>query len=168
MAETPTTIDIDGFSYLVPRLPPRRALRLEARLVRLLGPGIVELLLRTPTRADGRADLGAVDLSQVGPAVQAVLAQLTPDEQDAIMAELLEPVRVVGQDGKLGPVMPIFDSHFDGRLPAVFKLMWASLEVQFGGFFELFASAARAVVGAARVSRASTTSGPSSPSGGSS
>jgi hypothetical protein len=160
---TPREIEIDGARYLIGRLPPRRALKLQNRLIRCLGPAVVALFKNVPTTAEGKADFGSLDHAAVGAALQGLMSQLTPQEQDDIMVELLSTVQVVGAE-KVGPVMPIFDSHFDGRLVAVWKLLWACLEEQFGGFFALFAAAARAAgFGVARStgSITSTTSGPS-------
>lgn len=162
---TPREIEIDGHRYLVGRLPPRRALKLQNRLVRALGPALVPLLKDAPLRG-GLTDLAAVDLQGVGAALEGLMSQLTPQEQDDIMVELFSVVQVVGSE-KAGPIMPIFDAHFDGRLVAVWKLMWACLEEQFGGFFALLAGAARSVM-LAGVSRASSTSSTSGPSGASS
>lgn len=164
---TPREIEIDGHRYLIGRLAPRRALRLQNRLVRALGPAIIPLLKDVPLR-EGKADLGSadLDLAAVGAALQGLMSALTPQEQDAIMEELFSVVQVIGTE-KTGAIMPIFDAHFDGRLVAVWKLLWASLEEQFGGFFELLAGAARSVLLGAG-SRGSITSSTSGPSGGSS
>lgn len=160
----PRTIEIDGFTYTVGRLPPRRALKLENRLLRAVGPAIVQLVRSVPLK-DGKPDAAKLDLSALGGALQGLFAQLTPEEQDGIMAELLSTVVVTTAEGKGGPVMSVFDAHFDGRLPAVFKLCWAALEENFGGFIAPLVAAAR-TAGVAILSRASTTSPSSGPSGG--
>jgi hypothetical protein len=163
----PREIEIDGHRYMIGRLPPRKALRLQNRLVRILGPPLIPLLKSVPLSGDGTTNLEEVDLSAVGEAVQALMAQVTPNEQDEILAELFSVVQVVGTE-KVGPVMPIFDAHFDGRLLAVWKLAWATLEEQFGGFFALLVAAARSVRLGAGNSKVSTTSPPTGASGASS
>jgi hypothetical protein len=160
----PRTIEIDGFTYTIGRLPPRRALKLENRLLRALGPAVAQLVTAIPLK-DGKPDLAKLDLGALGGALQGLMAQLTPEEQDVIMAELLSTVIVSTPEGKGGAVMPLFDAHFDGRLHAVFKLCWAALEENFGGFIAPLVAAAR-TAGAAILSRASTTSPSSGPSGG--
>lgn len=159
----PRIIEIDGFTYTIGRLPPRRALKLENRLLRALGPAVAQLVTAIPLK-EGKADPAKLDLSALGGALQGLMAQLSPDEQDGIMAELLSTV-IVSADGKGGAVMPMFDAHFDGRLPAVFKLSWAALEENFGGFIGPLVAAAR-TAGVAILSRASTTSPSSGRSGG--
>jgi hypothetical protein len=155
----PRTLSLDGFTYTIGRLPPRRALKLENRLMRALGPGVAALVTAVPLK-EGKPDVERLNLAALGPALQGLFAQLTPDEQDAIMAELLSTVIVATPDGKGGPLMPLFDAHFDGRLPAVFKVCWAALEANFGGFIAPLVAFARAA-GAAALSKASTTSRPS-------
>lgn len=163
MAE-PRTIEIDGFTYTIGRLPPRRALKLENRLLRAVGPAVAQLVTAIPMK-EGKPDLAKLDLGALAGAFQGLMAQLSPEEQDGIMAELLSTVVVTTSEGKGGPVMSVFDAHFDGRLPAVFKLCWAALEENFGGFIAPLVAAAR-TTGAAILSRASTTSPSSGRSGG--
>ena len=165
MAE-PTTIEVDGATYTVAALPPRRSLRLQNRLIRAIGPAIAQLIASVKPGPGGKMALGELDLAAIASSVQGLMAQLTPDEQDAIMAELLAPVTVV-QDGRSAPVMAVFDTHFEGRLPAVYKLLWAALEANFGSFFGPLVAAAR-TAGVAFLSRGSSATPPSTPSGASS
>src|SRR6266702_710808 len=115
----PRTAQIDGFAYRIGTLPPRRALRLGNRIVRAAGPGLVALV------ASPGSSLGDLDISVLGEVLRTVFAQLTPDEQDAIMEELFSAVQVE-QNGRAAGVMAIFDAHFDGRLPAALQLMWVA------------------------------------------
>lgn len=151
----PRSIDIDGATYTVAALPPRRSLKLQNRLLRAVGPALAQLVATVKLGPDGKPDLAALDLQAIASAVQGLMAQLTPEEQDAIMAELLATVTVV-HEGRSAPVMAVFDAHFAGRMQAIYKLMWAALEVNFGDFTGPLAAAAR-TAGAALRSRGSTT-----------
>jgi hypothetical protein len=162
MAE-PQQLTIDGATYSIGTLPPRRSLRLQNRLLRAIGPAIAQLIASVKPGPGGKVALGEVDLVAISAGVQGLMAQLTPDEQDAIMAELLAPVSVV-QDGRSAPVMAVFDAHFEGRLPAVYKLMWAALELNFGTFIGPLVGAAR-TAGAVFLSKASSVTPPSGQSG---
>lgn len=162
----PLSLEIDGAAYTIGTLPPRRSLRLQNRLLRAVGPAIAQLIASVKPGPGGRVALGEIDLVAIAAGVQGLMAQLTADEQDAIMAELLSTVIVV-QNGRSAPVMSVFDDHFEGRLPAVYKLMWAALEANFGGFFGPLLAAAR-TAGAAFLSKGSSGTSPSGSSGASS
>lgn len=162
----PLSIEIDGANYTIGTLPPRRSLRLQNRLLRAVGPAIAQLIASVKPGPGGKVSLGEVDVVAIAAGVQGLMAQLTADEQDAIMAELLSTV-TVEQNGRSAPVMSVFDAHFEGRIPAVYKLMWAALEANFGNFTGPLVAAAR-TAGVAFLSRGSTGTSPNSPSGASS
>jgi len=157
----PVVVEIDGATYHVVPLPPRRALKLGNRVARAGGPGLISLL-----SAGGVQSVDDIDAAALGMAVRSLFRELTPDDQDAIMAELFSTVQV-RQNERLTPVMPIFDLHFVGRLPAAVELMWEALKVNYSSFgFALAAIGARA--GAPSHSATSTISPPNGPSGASS
>jgi hypothetical protein len=148
----PSQFTIDGATYHVGPLPPRRALKLGNRVMRVTGPGLVALI----ASANGSASLADLDVSALGAVLHTVFAELSPDEQDAIMVELLATVQVVNGD-RLVPVLPIFDAHFAARLPAALELMWEALKVNFASFGPALAGLG-AKAGAKSNSRGSTTS----------
>ncbi len=143
MAREPRTVDIDGARYIIGRLPPRRALKLGNRIVKAAGPALVALV------ASGEGKLGDLDIGAIGSVVGSVFAELGPEEQDAIMAELLEPVLLL-ENGRNTPVLSVFDAHFDGRLPAALKLMWEALKDNFASFGSALAGLVGTTAGASR------------------
>ncbi len=143
MARPPREVIIDGSRYLIGRLPPRRALRLGNRIVKAAGPGIVALV------ASGEGKLGDLDLGALGAVIRSVFEALSPDEQDAIMCELFEPVLVL-ENNQSAPVMGVFDAHFADRLPAALKLMWECLQDNFASFGDALAGLAGKTAGAPR------------------
>jgi hypothetical protein len=145
MASPPREVTIDGARYLIGRLPPRRALKLGNRIVKAAGPGLVALV------ASGEGKLGDLDLGALGSVIRSVFDALSPEEQDAIMAELFEPVVVLNiENGKSAPVMVVFDAHFADRLPAALKLMWECLQDNFSSFGDALAGLAGKTAGAPR------------------
>lgn len=150
---------IDGATYHIGPLPPRRALKLGNRVMHAAGPGLVALI----ASMDGAKSLGDLDVSSLGSVVSTVFDQLTPDEQDAIMAELLATVQVVNGD-RLVPVLPIFDAHFAGRLPAALELTWEALKLNYTSFGPALAGLVTKA-GAKSKSKESITSSPNGPSG---
>lgn len=155
----PRMIEIDGCTYRVGQLPPRKALRLGNRLVRAAGPGLIALM----SEAGEEKRLADVDLALLGTVIRSVLDLLTPDEQDGIMAELFSAVQVEF-DGRLAPVMKVFDAHFIDRLPVALQLVWVALEENFASFGPALAGLV-GKAGALR-SKASTTSSTTGLSGG--
>lgn len=162
----PRSITIDGAEYLIGRIPPRRSLGLQNRLIRVAGPGIVALISSVKPGPNGKVSLDELDMQAIASALQGLLAQLTPAEQDAIMEELFTTVQVI-HEGRAAPVLSVFDVHFADRMPAVYKLMWAALEENFGGFFGPLAAAAVRAAQALR-SRGSSATPRSGPPGASS
>lgn len=134
---------IDGARYIIGRLAPRRALKLGNRIVKAAGPGLLALV------ASGTEKIGDIDLKALGSVIRSVFDALSPEEQDAIMAELFDPVLVLEND-QTAPVMGIFDSHFADRLPAALRLMWECLQDNFASFGDALAGLVGKTAGAPR------------------
>lgn len=160
MTET-HALDLDGFTYGVTQLPAMRATKLLARLGRLAGPALLQLV--GDLRSGGLAD---ADLSGLGETARQFFAGLTDAELESVIRELLGTVTVTTLEGKTAPVMPVFDTHFQGRLDALFRLLWFALEANYGNFFVALAGAAKGLMAGAGRSPASTTSPTPGPAGG--
>ena len=139
--------EIDGHTYTVTQLPPRRAMRLLRRLAALIAPAF---------GGAGDGKVAKFDFSGLASA----LGGLRDEEFDLIVNELLAMAQVDGKD-----LLPIFDLTFQGALPTLFKVLGFALEVQYGDFFGDRLAGVKAAM-TARLSPASTTSLPSGPSGG--
>jgi hypothetical protein len=152
----PREVEIDGSRYLIGTLPPRKGLKLGNRVLRAAGPGVLQLIQAMP---DG--DLGKVDLGAILPALldvmRTVFSELTAEEQDSIMMEVLGPVQVVNGE-KTAQVVNVFDAHFAGRLPAALKLTWEALKDNFLDFGPALAALVPSGKARASPSAASTTS----------
>ncbi len=158
----PRTVEIDGFKYHLAALPPRSGLKLLVRVVRATGPGVITVM----SAWTGGSKLLDMDMEALGSMARTMFAMLTPEEHDGIMAELLSMVQFEDEsstDGRvrLKPVMPAFNAHFIGRLPAVLKLEWEALAENYRDFGDALAGLV-GKAGAAPSSEGSTpTPGPS-------
>jgi hypothetical protein len=115
---------INGSSYSVTQLPARRALRLQAKLVKLLGPAVSTIFVAS-------GDLDNADQS-IPKAIAALASQLDDKSFDQLVLDLLQ-----GQARKNGKEIneAVLDMEFAGNLNELFLLLAFVLEVNFGDFF---------------------------------
>lgn len=123
MIETKEKV-INGSSYSVTQLPARRALRLQAKLMKLLGPAASTIFVAS-------GDLDTADQA-IPKAVSALAAQLDDKTFDQLILELLQ-----GQARKNGKEITenVLDMEFSGNLNELYLLLIFVLEVNFGDFF---------------------------------
>lgn len=112
--------------YVVTQLPAMRALKLSARISRVVGPAMAKAV---PAGGKGAIDVGGV--------AQALFDRLDPDELEKILRELLGTATTGGQ-----AVMETFDIAFAGKLEDAVALVAFALQVQFGTLFTALVSAA--------------------------
>lgn len=116
-------------TFTVSQLPAMRALKLSARISKLIGPALAAAAGET------------VNMESVA---RALFDRLDPDELEKILRELLDTtaVRGAGSD-KSGPVMGLFDVLFAGdQLAEVVPLVQFALKAQFGALFTALVPAA--------------------------
>lgn len=124
MIETKEKV-ISGSNYAVTQLPARRALRLQAKLVKLLGPAVSTIFVAT-------GDLDNADQS-IPKAITALATQLDDKTFDQLVLDLLQ-----GQVRKNGKEITeqVLDLEFAGKLNELFLVLAFVLEVNFGDFFQ--------------------------------
>jgi len=115
---------IDGKRVTVSQFPARRALNLKIRLIKLMGPSIVQLF------GKAKAITTSMPVEDIIPAMERLTAALDPDQFVDLILELLSMTRVDGREACVN-----FDMEFAGNLPFVYKIVWYVLEVNFGNFF---------------------------------
>ncbi|MEW5803911.1 MAG: phage tail assembly chaperone [bacterium] len=126
----PVRKDIDGEQYTFYQLAPKKSLKLLTRILKIIGGPIGTAIgkdgmsMKAESLFDLDIDLGAV--------VGHLCRNLDENEVEAIVDSLMSQVFV---DGK-GEVSKVFDEHFGGRLPHLFKVVFAALEVEYGSFFD--------------------------------
>jgi hypothetical protein len=122
--ETLTKI-IGNNEYMVTQLPARRALRLQAKLVKLLGPSAA-LMIANASKDPENAD------DCLPQAVTLIVNQLDEKTFDQLVIEMLQQTRKNGMELNEKAV----DSEFAGNLNELFLVLQYVLEVNFGDFFQ--------------------------------
>lgn len=116
--------EINGVLYSVTQLPARRALRLQSKLVKLLGSSVANLFSEGSTNKDL--------LKAFPKAVTALSNQLDEKSFDNLVNELVEyNLRIDGKEFNIRD----FDLFFSGKLNDLFLLLAFILQVNFMDFF---------------------------------
>lgn len=115
------SVNIDGHDFRVHLLMPTKAIRMGAKLTKLIGEPFAGL-----ARGDGDEE----EFKKALPlAVRTLTQNLDQEETYAIISQLFQTVST--PDNKLLNV----DTYFHGRLGLMFKLLVQVLEIQFTDFF---------------------------------
>jgi len=110
-------------NYMITQLPARRALRLQAKLLKLIGPAFSHLFVNASSDAEN-AD------KALPKAISLFLAELDDKTFDVFVMEMLQGVRKDGHELTNSTV----DSEFSGNLNELFLVIQNVLEVNFGDF----------------------------------
>jgi hypothetical protein len=112
---------IAGHTILVTQYPGRKALTYKARIVKLMGSSIARLF------SEGKQ----FSFDTFTPAVDELLEKLYPEDFTAFVLDLLQSTRIDGKEIS----SQVFDMEFAGDLPLMYKILWFTLEVNYGSFF---------------------------------
>lgn len=120
--------DIEGKLYEFEQFGAKKSLATLIRLMKLVGK---PLALMFGSIKSGEKLL---DMDMKSEMISAALAALTENMDSSEVISLMEELCATKClcDGK----KINFDSHFEGKLPHLFKVLWAALEVQYGNFFD--------------------------------
>lgn len=117
-------LELNGSTYLVTEMTARRALRMQARLLKLLGPAASAIFLAISKDVD-TAD------NAIPSAITHLVIQLDEKTFDGLIMDLMQGVRKDGME--LTPA--IIDIEFSGDLNSLFLILKFILEVNFSSFF---------------------------------
>jgi hypothetical protein len=116
---------IDGRNVMVVQFPGRRALFFKTRLLKLIGPAIAQMFTgKNPLETE-------VDFSVVSKALDKLSERLNEDEFVKFVLDLLQCTRLDGKEISGA----VFDEEFAGNLLLMYKVLWFTLEVNYGSFF---------------------------------
>jgi len=115
---------IDEHNVMVTQFPGRRALMFKTRLIKLLGPSIAQLFTEKGVDAE-------VDFSAISKALDKLAENLNENEYVKFVLDLLQCTRFDGKE--IGE--NVFDTEFAGNLLLMYKVLWFTLEVNYGSFF---------------------------------
>jgi hypothetical protein len=127
MAETQTR-EINGHNYEASPLPARRALKLQMRLVKSLGPGLGQML----GAVKGSLSDAELDGDALAAGISKLMSELgSPDEAAQLLVDMV--AGVVRDNVVITP--KTFNAQFQGTLLDVYKVAGFVLEVNYGDFF---------------------------------
>lgn len=119
------TVQLGEFTYELQQFQPTKGYKIFLRTVKLVGEPLFQFV------ADSQKDVKAV-LPHVG---RILRESLNEDEFDFLLKEYMTCVFYKGQ-----PVSPIFESHFEGRMKDIFKLLVEVMKHNYEDFLADFAS----------------------------
>jgi len=115
---------INGSTYSLTQLPARRALKLKARLLKVFGPSLAQMVF---------ASKDAFDQENVVKAMNLLVDHIDDATFEKLTVELLQGVRKQGVE----LTDSVIDSEFAGDLGTLFLVLWFVLEANYGSFFAL-------------------------------
>ena len=139
--------------YSVTQLPARRSLRLKAKLIKMFGTSITQLLLTGTESAEksldemskkerenflsvnpvDRCQINEMRKSSVVKGIQLLAETIDEKVFDELIGELLQGVR---RDG-VELTSSVIDHVFAGELMTLYHVIWFVLEVNYADFFAL-------------------------------
>lgn len=114
--------EIGGVRFGVTTLPGMRGLRMQNRLLRIVGPALARA-------SDG----------DISTAVGLLFDKLSDDELESITKDLL--YNATANDVPLFGAGGSFDGVMAGKAEVAFQLIMFAIQVNFGGFFDVLAAA---------------------------
>lgn len=124
--------EINGDRYTVTQLPARRAIRLKAKLIKILGPVIAQIFV---TVTDAKSSEASQKTNMVK-AVELLGANLNEVDFENTIVEILQGVRKNG----IELVPAIIDLEFAGEIDVLYQVVWFVLEVNYASFFQMIRS----------------------------
>lgn len=118
-------VEVDGVTYTLQKFTARKGLGMLTRLFKLIGE---------PMSAFAAAmdkDIGEV----IPQAVKALVERMDETATITLIEDILKGVTIGG-----GSQQPTLDTHFQGELGHLFKLLMKALEFQYGDFLSALAA----------------------------
>lgn len=125
MIETKEKV-IDNHSVMVTQFPGRRALFFKTRLLKLAGPALAQMFTSEELSLDAK-----FDHTVIAKIIDKLAESLDENEFVRFVIDLLQCTRVDGKEITESE----FDMLFAGNLLLMYKILWFTLEVNYGSFF---------------------------------
>jgi hypothetical protein len=119
--------EINGSVYAVTQLPARRAIRLKARLVKLIGPIFAQIYLTIEKKSDQEQKANIIN------AIENFSSHMNEQEFENLVVDILQGVRKNGVE----LVPAIIDLEFAGDMVTLYQVIWFVLEVNYADFFSM-------------------------------
>lgn len=124
----PGQIEINGRQYEVKQLLATQTVMLQARLLKIVGPGMEELKMLLSGNVDEMMQ-AQVALAGMGK----IFSDCDPRAVTGFIKDVIESCKVRRESGQMGDV--IMDADFSGKTNDLFKLLFFALKDMFGEFF---------------------------------
>lgn len=124
---------IDGSVYSFSKFGAKESMRVLTRLFKIVGEPM-SLAFTATQGGDPKQSLmdRKMDPEIISKAVR-TLAEKLDEDQVLDLIETLTATKALCDGKKI-----VFDLHYEGKLPHLFKVLVAALEVQYGNFFDAF------------------------------
>ena len=113
---------INGDTYLVTQLPARRALKLQAKLIRMFGPVLAQCFLTENNKNN-----------DIVKGLEILANHIDENAFESLIVELLQGVRKNGME--LTPAT--IDMEFAGDMAGIYQVVWFVIEVNYANFFSM-------------------------------
>lgn len=119
---------INGAKYQVTQMTARRALKMQAKLLKLFGASLAHIFLPS---GDQPMDGASFSKDEAIKALKELAIEIDDNTFEKLVIELLSGVRKDGIELNEG----VIDLEFAGELNTLFQVIWFVLEVNFSFFF---------------------------------
>lgn len=123
---------IDGDEYSFEKFGAKKSLKILVRLSKMIGKPISLLVGSIKSEKGTKVLDSEIKTDVLALAIEAMADNLDSDEVISLMEELAANSILCNDK------IVKFDSHYEGKLPHLFKVLAAALEVQYGNFFDAF------------------------------
>jgi len=118
-------VTVDDKNYVIGKLRVLEAQKILFELLSVCGGFL--------NKADVKENADNVQLLITG--ISGIIEKLEPDKLIRLTKDLFGQVQYESEANKLIPLLPIFESHFQGRLFSMYELLYKCLEFNFEDFF---------------------------------
>lgn len=125
-------ISVDGKNYTVVPYSTTGGLRLLTKLTAILGEPVIKVIKALPEgdlREVLSKNIKEINLDEVANGVAALFAKINEDQAETLIKEILQNTLYQNSD-----VVSIFETHFQGEYRHLFKVVFKTLEAQYGDF----------------------------------
>lgn len=127
----PKQIQVDGQTYTIQPYLTSFGMRLLTRIFLILGKPLVTLAFGL--KGEGKSLLDAeIQPDQIAEIMDGLYARLTPEEVDQLFKDILVGT-LIGNTSQ--SATEVYDTHFSQQYGHLFKVVFKSLEAQYGDFF---------------------------------
>lgn len=119
---------INNNVYSVTQFPARRALKIKARLIKMLGPVVAQIFI---TVSEGASESQSRD--NIVKAIELLAEHLDEQQFEDLVVQLLFCTRKNGIELQAG----IIDMEFAGDIGTLYHVLWFVLEVNYASFFQM-------------------------------